>query len=117
MGNLFHSEAHERLAQHLEEGGEVLLQKALNFIEYGLLQDAAGEDLHKPFAQKHSHVRQLEFRATQDYHAVFPRKSVGGAAGAEDPPTTNATVVVFCSEGGSWRLLASKKSVRPRADM
>jgi hypothetical protein len=49
VGNLFHSKAHERLAQHLEEGGEVLLQKVLNFIEYGLLQDAAGEDLHKPF--------------------------------------------------------------------
>ena len=49
VGSLFHSKSHEKLMQYLEEGGEKLLQKALNFVEYGLEEASDEADPHKAF--------------------------------------------------------------------
>ena len=54
VGSLFHSKAHEKLMERLEEGGEELMQKVLNFIEYGLEEDRKAADLRKPF---HRNIR------------------------------------------------------------
>ena len=45
--------------QHLQEGGDALLQKVLNFVEYGLQEQAAEEDLHKPFHRNTRNSSQL----------------------------------------------------------
>jgi hypothetical protein len=49
VGSLFHSKSHEKLMQYLEEGGDKLLQKVLNFVEYGLGDASDEADTHKPF--------------------------------------------------------------------
>ena len=49
VGSLFHSKSHEKLMQYLEDGGEKLLQKMLNFIEYGLGEASDEADVRKPF--------------------------------------------------------------------
>ena len=48
VGDPFLSKTHEKLTQYLQEGGETLLQKVLNFVEYGVNEQAAEEDLCKP---------------------------------------------------------------------
>lgn len=52
--SLLRSRAYTRLQEHLEDGGEELVQKTLNFVEYTLQQRESEEDLHKPL---HRNIR------------------------------------------------------------
>ena len=71
MGNLFHSKAHEKLMQYLQDGGENLLQKVLNFVEYGLQEEAAAEDLQKPFHKNTRNFSQLSMDSLKVLFQAF----------------------------------------------
>ena len=68
VGDLFPSKAHEKLTQYLQEGGETLLQKVLNFVEYGVNEQAAEEDLCKPL---HRNVRTFSQLSLETLKIVF----------------------------------------------
>ena len=75
VDSLFHNRAHEKLMQYLEEGGEALLQKVLNFVEYGQHQDGTAEDLHKPFhrnCRNFSHLSAAQIKVVlQGFHGAL----------------------------------------------
>ena len=73
VGSLFHSKAREKLMEHLEEGGEELMQKVLNFIEYGLEEDRKVADLRKPF---HRNIRTFA-QLSLEHVANFSRGALG----------------------------------------
>ena len=78
VGNLFHSKAHEKLMQYLQEGGETLLQKVLNFVEYGLNEQDNEGDLDKPL---HKNVRTFSQLSLETLKVLF--QSFHGSLWAE----------------------------------
>ena len=54
--------------QHLEEGGETLLQKVLNFIECGREEDSKEADMHKPF---HRNTRTFAHLSLEQIRALM----------------------------------------------
>lgn len=68
MDQLLAGKSYERLQELLQEGGEALVQKVINFIEYGVKKEVDEADRHKPF---HKNVTKFGDLSLKELKVLF----------------------------------------------